>query len=137
MRDQFLKWIFSAVNKGPSWSRNEVFSIGIKYPLRSRSLDITSCKAVDSSGCSLVSEKFLKSGIAICIFWTEGELISIKILPNPSSGRINRKAKKNPNKQGKLIIFQVFKIKVDLDFIIALYVSLRKRRQRIRLLNCL
>ena len=56
----------------------KVNSVGAKL-----ALGILSGMSVDSSGFSFELEKFLKSGIAIFIFGMDGEVISIKILPNP------------------------------------------------------
>jgi len=71
----------------------------------------------------LLWDASLKSGIAILIFCTEGELMSMKILASPRHG------KRHTSKIGmrKLIAFKVVEGKVDIKLFMGLTISFRKR----------
>ena len=60
------------------------------------------------------------------ILWIEGALISTKILPNPWFGKSSRRNKRVPNPPENLIAFEVFEIKVDLNFVITFSISFGK-----------
>ena len=127
MTDQFLKRMFLGEREESPSSRKASLSMGVKKPLRSRSLDRASTMALDNSGCSLLAGRFLKSGMAILIFWIEGALMSIYILLNPLIGRRSWMSNKIPSEQIKLIVFQFFEIEVDLKFFITPFVALWER----------
>ncbi len=105
--------------------------MGVKYPLRSRSLDTTPGKAVDSSGCSFWLDRFLKFGMAIFILWIDGALISMNILPNPGPGKKSWRRNRPQSDQKVGLTFQFLEIEFDLKFFIAFLVSFGKGRQRI------
>jgi len=65
----------------------------------------------------------LKSGIAILIFCTEGELMSMKILASPRHGKRHTSS----NGTNRLIRFKVFKVEVDFKFIMSHPISFRER----------
>jgi len=64
--------------------------MGLKYPLRERSLEITPGSFVENSGRLLFLSRLLKFGIAILNFFIEGALISIYILARLWLGRIKK-----------------------------------------------